>query len=253
MEALVNATSTYRTPLKCSKVQTEQKDSNYKIQICLGCKKFYTTEAKFGEHIKQNKDCKEKHIAKAKELIAQRNSSSNATTANISSDVVGGLSPDVVQKMIADAVAEANEKNKTEMATLQKEKERLERSLKSEQAKVKVANEELKRLEAIEEMADEFDECKMYRYKFERLRYVLLVGVKPNPYGHKGVIPFMSVEDRRRMISALEGPNLLPKHAEYGEDDWYDLFKFDDTEPEPYDFPIEYEKEEQDDNDDDDE
>lgn len=213
--------------------------NNYKIYCCFGCNKFYNSDDKCAAHLSKTPECKPKHQAKIKELIAER---SGSVSNGGESAVGGGMSSTDVQRAIAEAVKDATEKQKAEIEALKKEKKTLER-------KLQVEKEEVERLKYAEANADEIDslrcdneELKLYQYKFERLRYVLLMGMERHPYNQNQIIPFLDAEKRKRLINMLESGRLLPKNVYTDEENWFDDLQFNNTEIEEYEFPIEYEK-----------
>lgn len=242
---LLEASTTKVTPVKNTTAVKFGDYTSYSVYCCFGCKKFYGTDDKCGTHLRNSEDCKSKHQQRIKDMLAER------TTA-VPTDVTtgSGINPSVLQKAIADAVKEATDKQNLEIQKLTKEKLKLEQAIRREK-------EEVERLQEASEMADKLDdlkyeneELKLYRYKFERLRYILLFGLERNPYNYDGEpVPFLDIEKRRKLISKLESGGLLPKHTDTSEDNWYDDFQFDNVEPKEYKFPIEYEKEPSDDND----
>lgn len=196
----------------------------YKIYGALCCNKFYNQSSKCEIHLQEKKECAVKHKLKAQELY----------------DRINELKED--NPVVAIAGAGAGVGN-TELLTKIKQLEKENQKLKNDNEFLETARE---KANLIDDLEWEVERIKLYEYKYERLRYMLLTGLLDTHYGE--YIPFLNQHQRMKLVNALESDKILPRHID-GED-WYDEFKCDEKDIEVYKFPIEYKKEETDEEDD---
>jgi FtsZ-binding cell division protein ZapB len=199
-----------------AKVGLGESSSNYKIHCCLGCNKFYKDDGRLRIHLRDNKTtCNVKHIEKAREILALYTSNDDSDSSVPKNTIIY---PDAGLKEELESLRKAN-------ATLTKEV-----------AGLKSASDAL---DTIDDLESENEYLKTYKYKYQRLRYVLLALRTPDDRN-----PFLTHEDRKYLINALDSNDILRRHKD-GEDDWYDDFFFDDYEYDDYEFPVQYEEEDE--------
>lgn len=203
---------TVESPIKCIKKEENGTFANiYYTYGCLACHAFYVSEGKARTHLAGG--CMEQHKAKATEWL----------TRFLSSDNVTDSTPSHVLR----------EKDE-QIVRLQEQYARLEQEMRTKEKALCIAQEELietKRLQnqlnRVEDLEWELTIANMWRYKYERLRYVLL---------HGNII---QGHTRQKLVECLESSCVLPRHDE-GEDNWRDDLQYDHIMPIVYQFPMEY-------------
>lgn len=207
--------------------------TKYTIYACMACMKFYNSFDKCQTHIINHK-CSTLHSEKCNELLK-----------SIDEDV---CNIEIPKNIIVDTTIQ--EDLQKQIDELKKQNELQSQLLKEQQSIIydlQNSIESDKDEDDIEDLKDTIDYLRLYQYRYERLRFHLLLGTKRNKNGK--IVPWLSQEKRVRLINALESDTLLPRHKD-GEDNWYDDFKYDDYTVDEYDFPIKYEVDERSEDDD---
>jgi hypothetical protein len=213
-------------------------NEKFTAYCCLGCNKFFHNTTKCETHFDKCPN-KQKHKDKCKELYDAKKAAG------------GGAAGGEATAPVNEVAVAATKETMAELERLRKEVARLKdnqqnqtevNEIAAELLKVKKANETYRK--KIEEMGDvaklhremknlqyDLEDAKSYEYRYNRLRYMLLIGQTRSDYGR--IVPILPIDHRRKLITALESDRILPTHADGLDSDWYDELLFDESDPTP--------------------